>query len=212
MIKVIQHRVNDYLIPRLSDFAELDIHIDSDGEVVIKHDPDERLAVRVPAILSMGFDKLLIDIKQNLSPRFIRKIVDVVGFDNILGFIDVPWPSASFFLNGVKPNLYWRLSRYERPPEDASKIYIDPITEKCETRDYKRLIIDFSYYNRRNGGEATYIIAAPDLHGKDLNSTLQVVRDLHEDFANTYMIKSLEGIITKYPTEVQELVSTLNGK
>ena len=123
---VIQHRVNSplslgtNLYHLKSKFVEVDVHIKYNGEVVVKHSPDDRhselpikdyfKAMEYP-YLPNHVDKYFVDIKQNMDVYYLKKIVNIFG-DKLLGLFDVPFPS-SFYANKAGLPIYRRISEYE---------------------------------------------------------------------------------------------------
>lgn len=193
MIKIFQHRVNDIRTIPVSDYAEIDVQIDSHGRALAFHDPDEFFPTRIEAILPK-YKSFIVDIKQNMAMRYFDQIAEIFG-SKLEGFIDVPFPCAIEVRRKYK--VWERNSEYERPEWGEFDNYLDPLM-RWDIYSYNEIMLEIQgrgspYYRQR------VIVAAPDLHGADASNSLQVISDLIKEYPQIY------GIITKHPVEMAQL-------
>ncbi len=191
MIKIFQHRVNDIRTIPVSDYAEIDVQIDSHGRALAFHDPDEAYPVVIPSILHKwkGF---IVDIKQNMPLRYFDQIAEIFG-DKLEGFIDVPYPCLHEVRRKYK--VFERYSEHEILVGDLQ--YIDPL-ESWSVDTYKEMLEEVSYFGSPMYSTET-ILAAPDLHGVAVLDSLQVIGALVKEYPQIY------GVITKHPVEMAKL-------
>jgi len=187
-MKIIQHRVNEdgYWARPRAKYAEVDIQIDTNGDVVARHNPEDPWR-------GWGFQYLprwsgfLVDIKQNLSIEHLQRIVEC--FDNkLIGFIDVPFPSVYFAATRAAMPIYGRYSRYEPFNALYRRLWLDPIGYPLPLEYYELM-------DRVPTWIEDVIIAAPSLHGESCQEDIAVCR-----YAKKF--KNISGIVTKYPEEL----------
>lgn len=184
MIKAIQHHCNDIRTKPLSPWGEIDLQIDDDGRLVVKHDPDEPYPSHLDYVRPR-YSSFLINIKQNLHERYYARIEKELA-GQIIGFIDVPPPSLIFLQDYP---IYERVSEFENCSSYAKRCYIDPLKSQ-RPADY------FALFNKCPPS-ARVIITSPDLHGLEAKETLEQIIFLCGN--------RIDGILTKNPVEVQKL-------
>lgn len=201
-MKIIQHRV-DGDSKSLSPYAEVDVHINHFGHVVIGHDPDDLInydEFTYVADVYDKHDKFFVDIKQNLPLKHLKKIVDVFG-NKLLGIFDVPWPSAFYAQKDKIAPIYHRVSDYESPFPFGSAFWIDPIGTNFAPFDYDRILINT--FIAIAGRSSKFIVACPSLHGYDLKATVSVWEFIRAAQKIGQEI-AVEGIVTKFTEEAKE--------
>lgn len=203
-MKIIQHRCNLPFLPLKMlgiqpEYVEIDVHIDNRGNVVIKHNPDDD-SYPVNGFNSylgcmQGIKGFLVDIKQNLPVEYLERIVKAFG-SRLLGLIDVPWPSV-YYARQAGLDVIGRVSEYEQPNRIFDRFWLDPL-ESWTCDEYMDLLDDIQC---DTGGSA--IIAAPSLHGGTEQHDVFLMEKLieHDDDG------VIEGIVTKYPKVISELVN-----
>lgn len=194
---VIQHRANELTIPITSDAAEIDVHIDTYGDIVVKHDPDAS-GWKLDYFLSCTkHKKFFVDIKQNLSIHYYKKIIEAFG-NRLIGLFDVPFPSA-YELAWNNVDFYARLSEYEMAPVKlTNKFWLDPLANWDE--------LTYSYLLHSLLCEDKVMICCPSLHGRPIEEC-RVIWDWMKNQTLVAKHDRIQGIVTKH---VEEARSVLN--
>jgi len=186
---IIQHRANNLIDPITSDVAEIDVHIDTCGDIIIKHSVDEPGWDLDEYLLSSKHKKFFVDIKQNLDVEYYKKIEEEFG-DRLIGLFDVPFPS-SFYANKERLPIYRRISEYESNDTNFyTRFWIDPLLSWGPEK-YSTLI-------SRNIMYGKIIVACPSLHGQPIEVCKKLWRYLEQR-------KDIEGIVTKYVDEFRRI-------
>lgn len=186
---IIQHRANNLTDPVTSDIAEVDIHIDMNGDIVVKHDPSDSGWQLDYFLACTKHKKFFVDIKQNLSVDYYNKIIEEFG-DKLIGLFDVPFPS-SFFANKEKLPIYRRISEYESNDTNFyTRFWIDPLLSWGPEK--------YSILISRNIMYGKIIVACPSLHGQSIEVCKKLWRYLEQR-------KDIEGIVTKYVDEFRRI-------
>ena len=198
---VIQHRANGLLrhwsntAPAVG-IAEVDVHIDMYGEILVKHNPNEP-GYKLSYFLKYSkHEKFFVDIKQNLPVPLLLKIMR--AFDKrSIGLFDVPMPSA-YFLAKEGVNFYSRLSEYERPEGLTNRYWLDPL-ETWDFKTYKHLIHSLQDTDRT-------IIACPSLHGQPLSVCQRLWKWIKVE-VQIGGHDRIEGIVTKHVEECEKVLN-----
>lgn len=199
---VIQHRVNELGAPAFTDVAEIDVHIDKYGRILVKHCPDEEGSTLSYYLSSSKHKKFFVDIKQNLSVEHYKKIIKAFG-DRLFGLFDIPMPAA-YFTDREGIDFYHRLSQFEDASylskNSGNKYWLDPLGNwpgECDLHTYSHLLGNILYSD-------FVVIACPSLHNRGLQACIDVWK-----LAAGNKDKVV-GIVTKYPKECREIVSDGN--
>jgi hypothetical protein len=189
-MKIFAHRVNDWKPGNIhaAHGAEIDVQIADNGDIVAKHDPCWN---QVPPILvkniieNSGYDKFFVDIKQNLSVKFLEQIAVAFG-DKLHGLFDVPYPSA-YYARHLGVPIYQRLSEFEPYLNLTNMFWLDPLMS-CTCDKYDKLLHGLPK-------DSKVMICSPELHGQ---ITVPAVWDWLK-----YKLKEgdsrIEGLVTKAP-------------
>lgn len=195
-MKIIQHRVNGAggLRPR-SKWAEIDVHVDHNGNLIAKHDPDDPWPTYAESYVP-SWDGFFVDIKQNLRVEYYNKIAELFG-SKLIGLFDVPFPAA-YFLAKSKPAypVYYRYSELEKQQYFATHLWLDPIVSQ-DFYAYANLINDAMSYTK------SIIVAAPSLHGGSLNDDKNIYW-LLKNMGRQNNGLPIDGLVTKYAKELSE--------
>jgi hypothetical protein len=187
-MKIIEHRVNKPIVDIKTPYAEIDIHINKHGDVVVRHEPIDEDYYSLDEYLCISkHEKFFVDIKQNLDVDYLKKIIEEFG-DRLLGLFDLPLPSA-YYAAEAGIEFYGRLSEFEPVSHLTNKYWVDPLRTQY-LLDYLNLLEDLD-------GDCCAIICCPSLHGHNLGFCKPFWHWLK--FENKWDI--IEGIVTKYPNE-----------
>jgi len=185
---VIQHRANNIHDPVYTDVGEIDVHIDSEGSMVVKHHLEDCGWELEFYLERATHKKFFVDIKQNLRVKDYVRIINAVG-DRLIGLFDVPMP-AGYFLARSGISFYARLSEIERPTTLTDKFWLDPLINwSPESYD----VISNSIFVDK----LKTIVACPSLHGRDAIECRTLWRWLKDN--------RFKGIVTKHPKEFMEI-------
>ena len=124
-MKIIQHRANGLGDVGPSPYAEIDVQINQCGEVVVGHDLWGTTYDAETYLKESGFDKFLIDLKQNLPLNKLQKIA-VLFEGRSLGFFDAPFPSA-YYARKASHVVWARFSEYEPLNRLFDRFWVDPL-------------------------------------------------------------------------------------
>ena len=193
---VIQHRAADVTgFTNKAEFAEIDVHINSIGDVVIKHDPDD-VEWEIDHFFRVSkHKKFLIDIKQNLHIDYLEKIAEEFE-GRSLGFFDVPFPSA-FYARQQGFKIWARLSEFEPINYLFDHFWVDPLASWTGGK-YLSLMAKADQNHKM-------MIASPELHGVERSQMLAVWETIQMVTSGDVEIRGeIVGMVTKYPKEAEE--------
>lgn len=196
----IQHRLNSPLrigpnVKLPSTFAEVDVHISYKGQVVIKHNPDDRsgewpVEEYLASMEKKGLTGYLVDIKQNLDVKYLDRIAKAFG-SKLIGLFDIPWPSLHDALRKTTLPIYCRVSEYEPFHTSYPGVWLDPLMLWTPSH-YVSL---FRHIEAQ--GAPNIIVAAPSLHGHRKEMDLKVMRRLLDEDSKGNL-KLIKGVVTKH--------------
>ncbi len=192
---VIQHRSNDISKACLSEYAEIDVQINHKGKPIVRHNPYGDY-VRLDMFINlMKYDKVFVDIKQNLDVKDLKKIVEECG-DKLIGLFDVPFPSVYYASHWRWP-IYHRVSEWESgyPIYGPSKYWLDPL-ENYHVEKYQIL---YDGIQNRSQGFDQIIVACPSLHFEPIDSSIKIWEWMKDK-------KSIQGIVTKHVAKCREIL------
>lgn len=195
-MKIIQHRVNDYKQEKLASYAEIDVWWNN-GAPVCCHEQEDIKVYPSHIHAAKKFKGYFVNVKQSMLPSQLDSIArSLGGYDNVVGFFDVPWPLALESYNYGIP-IYFRMSEYEDPTIfKCDRIWFDPLDNQ-ETHSYNLL------YKVSHGEKV--IIASPELHGHGQHHAENIWRHLKREFVHEIEVGMIEGIVTKWPGEAEKV-------
>lgn len=206
-MKFIQHRANDHKILAVTPYAEIDVWVADNGELVVKHDVKGNVDCAPPIFLvdylkHTKFEKFFVDIKQSLSDDDILRISRTFGPTRLLGMFDIPWPSFHRVVSHnnvveIFTEVFARFSEHEmnRGAPHVRNLWLDPL-DRWKPIDYLNLI-------ERTDEDDNIIIASPELHGcSDIEAT-EVWRML-----GVYNFAEVTGIVTKWPQDAKRVIES----
>lgn len=186
---ILQHRANNLAKPVKTNYAEIDVQIDATNQIVVSHELWTEGAQVDYFLDNSRYEKFLINIKQNLDVKDLRRIVNKF-YKRSLGLFDVPFPSAYYAVKaGLK--VWGRLSEYEKLNRLFSRFWVDPLV--AQTPDHFLTLIAQADPNHE------LIIASPDLHGASFDNVLSVWEALKCERNNDIVVRrKIVGLVTRY--------------